>query len=307
MSDLTKCLTSTFVKPARSLCRDSHSSPDGELCACGASLMPRFTFFLQTGSYVHLGARAAPRCIETTRAVALPSRQLTFACPSYSPPTSNPNSAAAGSGGVGATLTIACRRSRDRAAAPRVVTAAPPAGPCRRRSTPRRSSSRPTPRAGLLARAACAGLRTVARAPVLVTPPRLSAVRPAPLHPPSSARARPPRPPVLARLRAPPTVAARLDPRPTLADRAPRRRAPGRLVAARDQRRRVRLPAAAARAARGAARPPPRRRAARPRPPDDVPPAHATTHARGRRRGRPVRPALLPSAAAWPPKHPSTT
>ena len=41
--------------------------------------------------------------------------------------------------------------------------------------------------------------------------------------------------------------------------------------------------------------------------PQDVLPPHATMHARGRRRGLPVRPALLPSAAAWPKKRPSTT
>ena len=330
MSDFTKVLvTSTFVKLGAVVFRDSHSSPQtGSYVHCGASLTPRFTFFLQTGSYVHLGARrhrdarltpdgsfasragARAEIHETCRAAALPSRQLMFACPSYSPPTSNPNSAAAGSGGVCSTRTIAFggvgsgggATGRDGGSAGRSVSPG---------STPRRSSkfrpadlARPPPPACRLAPVL---LAPPSLPPVLITPPRLSAVRPAPLRPPSFSRARPPRPPVLARVRAPPIVAARLDPRSTLAAGRLVAGLPGRLIVARDQRRRVRArqPRLGRREARpGHHRGDEKHDGGRP---NDVLPPHATTHARGRQRGPPVRPALLPSAAAWPPKHPSTT
>ena len=82
--------------------------------------------------------------------------------------------------------------------------------------------------------------------------------------------------------------------------RRARRRRPRRPVA----------PASAARAAPGAARPPRRRSAAATpasRPTFPQRSAEQAVHGRGRQRRRAVRPALLPSAAAWPPKPRSTT
>ena len=210
-------------------------------------------------------------------------------------------------------------RGRPVAASPRLNGPRGGASRPRRRTRPapdRAPAGAPPRRSG---RAAAVRLRA-GRAALAAPPSRAAAgravVRPAPRRRASAPlRA----PPALA-LAAPPRPACRAAPRPPPPRRRARRgaqppphAAPALGAAAgspRRQRRAARRPGSAgsggARRGHATTTADDRDRGGRPH---DVPPAHASVHrtAEVGAGGRPVRPALLPCAAAWPPKHPSTT